>query len=351
MFTAFLMVSCSTTDADIEENSGVHEPKLIRFSVGGNMSTRNGSTRDALVKYYDDLTEKEINVTSIIRTTATSYFADEKLKYSTTNDSWGIANKYYWPAGTHFNFFARVPFGDTNISNASYNTFTYTTPSANEGQCDFLYATSYDPSEEENNVPLNFLHGLAAVSFKGLTDGTSVSVVVQNIELCNVYTRGVFTMPNVSTIADSDGNITEGVWSSLSQKGNLNAGVATDGVTLTSLETLDITNTGGEIKVIPQSVSKWVITEGKATEQTKGYLIIHCRLIDNGFYLAGSADTFGKIYVPFEETFDAGKHYTYTLKFGIGYDESGKRNEIHLTMSSTITDWNRETINFDKHVL
>ena len=49
--------------------------------------------------------------------------------------------------------------------------------------------------------------------------------------------------------------------------------------------------------------------------------------------------------------FEQGKHYTYTLIFGVGYDEGGRANVIHLDMSSTITDWNREIINFDKNVL
>lgn len=354
---SLFILSCSSDDVDTIPEWKVMptEQKHISFIVGTDGKSLKNNTRSAIVQYYDDFLDKEIKV-SCQKTSGTSYFSDEKITYTTNNDSWNMGHKYYWPYNTELDFFARAPFDDPNVSNiTSAKSFTYTVPYYNSEQRDFMFAASYGANcGTDGSVPLNFLHGLSAISFKGKTSGNTVSVVVSGIELCNVYCQGIFEMPTTSTYGDTNGNLPSCSWTSLSSLGSLSAGVADGGVSLSALETVEISSSDGVITLIPQSLTAWDKT-GKATDsgQTGSYLIIHCRLIDNGFYLAGSASTFGKIYVPFgnPDGFEQGKHYTYTLIFGVGYDEGGRANVIHLDMSSTITDWNREIINFDKNVL
>lgn len=347
------LAACSSTDSDVSGKNEMADGngKLIKFSVPSTQLSSSGTstTRAKLLEYYDDFAEENIQVTAL-RTSGSGFFTDERVGYVSADDSWIMDNKYYWPPGYEFNFFARAPYGDTNISSASAQSFVYTVPAANNQQKDFMYAATYNPNSTDGTVQLNFLHGLSAISFRGKTEGTTVSVVVSDIEICNVYRSATFTMPTATTTKEEGVASPQGSWSGLSSLGSLHSGVDPEGVTLSSLETFDITLETGGITMIPQALTAWDRTS-KATEQSGCYLIVHCRLVDNGFYLAGSADTYGEIYFPFSENFEAGKHYTYTLTFGVGYDESGKKNEIHLTMTSTIVDWNRETINFDKKIL
>ena len=59
--------------------------------------------------------------------------------------------------------------------------------------------------------------------------------------------------------------------------------------------------------------------------------------------MLGSADAYGKIYVPFNIDWAIGKKYTYLLNFGTGsggYDESGEELMNYITFSvSSVETW------------
>ena len=351
MALAALLTACS---ADNEAGSDVPSEtsgQLICFDVmpawHQAKASKASSTRTPIVNYYDDFLELPVQVSALFHADESSYFADQRMTYNNTTEIWSTDKKYYWPLND-LDFYAHMPYNDTNLTpTANAKAFNYTTPTANSSQNDFMYAVNYQVAKTNEAVQLNFLHALSAISFRATTEGPTVSVVIKGIRLCNVKTQGTFTYPSSSTTGEDGGPV--GTWSLGNTLGNLEAGITE--TTLSSAETLDVTSEDGVMTLIPQNLATaWDMT-GKATEQAGGYLVINCRLIDNGFYMAGSADTFGDVYVPFSGNFEQGKHYTYTLTFGIGYDVEGKQNQIHLTMESTIIDWNRETINFDKFIL
>ena len=81
-----------------------------------------------------------------------------------------------------------------------------------------------------------------------------------------------------------------------------------------------------------------------ASAQTGSYLVIHCHLKFNNHDFAGSDTTYGDIYVPYGGTFEAGKHYTVSLDFGMGYDVDGQTQKVVVGLTAKITPWTDDVI-------
>ena len=69
------------------------------------------------------------------------------------------------------------------------------------------------------------------------------------------------------------------------------------------------------------------------------YLSITCKIQQSGVYLLGSADSYGAIYVPFGDTWVAGKRHIYTLIFGGGYTDQGEAVLNPIQFDAETTGW------------
>lgn len=348
-----LLAACSNSDPS-DPAQQPKEDNLITFSVNIDPADNKPSTtRGSLVEFYDDLAERDISVTSIMADENT-YFSNNKL--ICTDGLWNTTVKNYWPPSQSLDFYAHLPFVDENINNATYNSFDYNLPKDNSGQYDLMYAITKGKTKGQE-VQLNFKHALAALTFNAKTESSGLVVVISGIDLCNVMTKGTFNYPSSSTTGTTDDSGNPiisplGSWTNIGTKGTLSAGIIE--TTLTT-EALSVTSPDGALMLLPQTITAW----NRGTDdnplpisETDSYLVIHCSLLSNGLYLAGSEDnTDGLVYVPYGETFEVGKHYSVTLSFGLGYTSDGRTNQIKVSLESTITDWNREDVNFDKKIL
>ena len=335
------MANCTSND-DPEFSD---TDRQISYDINVGWFNGQSVTRGALV---NALTSGSLWISSKIHGTTTYYFEKEVLSYGT--DSWTTVNKYLWPDPASLqtlDFFAFYPSGDTNWTASSGATWTYTTPQANADQKDLMYAASLNQAKSTNGgvVPLNMKHALSAISFAAETQSSGLTVTIKGINVCNVNTTGTFVFPDASTVSDAGDNVNR--WTSVGTKGNLSAGIATTTLTTTS-QTLMATN--GAVLMLPQTLTKWNLTDGDVTEQTGSYLAIQCRIVSNSIYVVGDAEHDGVVYVPFEGTFEAGKHYQFDMTFGFGYKPDGSSYGLIVHIYSSIKPWTITTITPDRPI-
>ena len=210
---------------------------------------------------------------------------------------------------------------------------------------DVMYAMAKGQTKDMNNgiVKFNFKHILSQVVFKAKTEYANMQVDIKEIKIYNVKIAGVFTLP-----AAADGT---GSWSDLD---DLPSGVS-DLYNLTVVQNANITVNGNATVADittntpmlnrPQTLTAWNVSETatktttQANEAKQCYLSISCTIRQNGVYLLGSADSYGTIYVPFGDTWGAGKRHIYTLIFGGGYTDQGEAVLNPIQFDAKTTDW------------
>ena len=325
--------SCTSND----EPESLDNDREIAYSVSTEWFNSPSETRGALL---NALSSGSMWITSKITGTSTTYFEKEVLSFG--SGAWNTANKYLWPdvsTGQTLDFYAIYPSGDTNWTASSGNTWTYATPQANASQKDVMYATSMAQKKNSNSgiVPLNMKHALSAVSFSAKTQSSSMAVTVSGVDICNVNTTGTFNFPTTSTTSTSDPYVNR--WTNVGTKGTLSAGITTTTLNNTSSQLL--TATDGAVLMLPQTLTKWNLADGNAnaSTQTGSFLKISCRILSNSSPVVGDASTDGEVYVPFEGTFEAGKHYQIDMTFGFGYKENGQSYGLVVYLYSSITPW------------
>ena len=367
---AMLLIACSENEStNPTGNSGnewIPQRKsiLLKYDISnGQLREKNSTTRSDVVEYNNDLENYDISVTATLTEEGSSseetYFSDV-LQFE---HGWSFPHNYYWPAGKQINSYALAPHNPIGVvTSNSVNTLNYTVPYDNSDQCDLMYAytdrstlssnNESESEEEAESITLCFLHALASLGFKAKTESNNISVEIAGIDVCNVYKTGTFTFPSTTTF---DG-MTVGelcTWSNLSDRGDISAGITVS--TLSTLENLDLTGISGRLMMLPQTLTAWdpgTEESPVAISNNVNYLRIHCKLMSNGRYFTGTASTYGDLYVPFSGVFEMGKHYSYTLEFGTGYNADGTENaRVEIALSATITDWNSEVRVFDQIVL
>ena len=210
---------------------------------------------------------------------------------------------------------------------------------------DVMYAMAKGQTKDMNNgiVKFNFKHILSQVVFKAKTEYANMQVDIKEIKIYNVKIAGVFTLP-----AAADGT---GSWSDLD---DLPSGVS-DLYNLTVVQNANITVNGNATVADittntpmlnrPQTLTAWNVSETatktttQANEAKQCYLSISCKIRQNGVYLLGSADSYGTIYVPFGDTWVAGKRHIYTLIFGGGYTDQGEAVLNPIQFDAETTGW------------
>ena len=205
---------------------------------------------------------------------------------------------------------------------------------------DVMYAMAKGQTKDMNNgiVKFNFKHILSQVVFKAKTQYDNMQVDIDMIKIHNFKFAGAFTLP---ATAEETGS-----WSS-SDLAFPHAFTVVKNANITvnsNTEATDIT-TNTPMLNIPQELTAWKVSETatksklEADNAKQCYLEIACKIRQSGAYLLGSASEYKTIYVPFGDTWVAGKRHIYTLIFGGGYDDQGEAVLNPIRFDAETTGW------------
>ena len=205
---------------------------------------------------------------------------------------------------------------------------------------DVMYAIAKGQTKATNNgvVKFNFKHILSQVVFKAKTQYDNMQVDIDMIKIHNFKFAGAFTLP---ATAEETGS-----WSS-SDLAFPHAFTVVKNANITvnsNTEATDIT-TNTPMLNIPQELTAWKVSETatksklEADNAKQCYLEIACKIRQSGAYLLGSASEYKTIYVPFGDTWVAGKRHIYTLIFGGGYDDQGEAVLNPIRFDAETTGW------------
>lgn len=215
---------------------------------------------------------------------------------------------------------------------------------------DVMYAIAKGQTKATNNgvVKFKFKHILSQVVFKAKTQYANMRVDIRDIKIHNIRFSGVFTLP-----AAADGT---GSWSSPDLTFPHAFTVVKDkSITVEGNTTATDISTSSPMLNIPQELTAWKVSETatksklEADNAKQCYLEITCKIRQSGVYLLGSASEYKTIYVPFGDTWGAGKRHIYTLIFGGGYTDQGKAVLNPIQFDAETTGW-VEAANSDVNV-
>lgn len=208
---------------------------------------------------------------------------------------------------------------------------------------DVMYGIAKAQTKNTNNgvVKFTFKHILSQVVFKARTELASMKATVKSIEISNLKMGGKFTLPNDASSAPSVGNWDPHKDEDSDGKYITQAFTVVTGksIEVASNETaVDISSTT-PLFVIPQTLTKWVVSGGTKSKHDadiakQSYLIINCKLEQNGITLHD-----GFLYVPFGDSWQPGKRYIYTLIFGGGYDDEGDPILKPIEFDAEVEEW------------
>ena len=204
---------------------------------------------------------------------------------------------------------------------------------------DVMYAMAKDRTKDMNNgvVKFNFKHILSQVVFKAKTEYDNMQVDIDMIKIHNIKFAGAFTLP---ATAEETGS-----WS-LSDLTffNMFTVVKDKSITVEGNTTATDISTSSPMLNIPQKLTAWTVsgaskTKKGADDAKQCYLEIACKIRQSGAYLLGSASEYKTIYVPFGDTWVAGKRHIYTLIFGGGYTDQGEAVLNPIQFDAETTGW------------
>ncbi len=220
-------------------------------------------------------------------------FMDNVTVTKTGTNLWTYSPVEYWPSKQAVDFYAFAPAGwvgaDGPLAPVAYDAIS--------GSDDIVYAVSPDLtgySEMANaQVLFNFRHALSKLTVKMSSTNTGLKVVVTNVTMSNIMTRGNFYFPSASTAGPATENST-GRWEdqntphtyimhwsqSLSERFTLTSTPAV-------IEPTGI-GRGGEMYVIPQQLVFQNQGSGSDT-----YISVQCSIYDasSGEHLWPNANT------------------------------------------------------------
>ena len=210
---------------------------------------------------------------------------------------------------------------------------------------DVMYAMAKGQTKDMNNgiVKFNFKHILSQVVFKAKTQYDNMQVDINMIKIHNVKMGGFFTLP-----ATADGT---GSWSDPadlpSEVSGLGKFTVVKDVNITVKSNTIATDISTTTPMLnrPQELTAWKVSETatksklEADNAKQCYLEIACKIRQSGAYLLGSASEYKTIYVPFGDTWVAGKRHIYTLIFGGGYTDQGEAVLNPIQFDAETTGW------------
>ncbi|RHC72870.1 fimbrillin family protein [Prevotella sp. AM34-19LB] len=342
-----LLSACSSDNelANVETTAN----NAIGFHVVGNKAETRANIIGA-----DNITSTDFNVFAFTRNedgTDGTIFMGEKanqlgqkgIKIVNKSGEWDYANDadiHYWPANTALNFYAVSPgsfekveenmemtnvYGwniNNNTKTISYSPLDEYAGRTDKKNLDVMYAIAPNQTQTKENggrVKFQFKHILSQVVFKAKTQLENMEVEINEIKIHNPWTKGTYTLPKTSS--------EKGTWELTAPT----VGSKWGAFTVVTGKKITVTSNGADISVdgpmlfVPQELTAWDVKKTKAEADTEHqvYLEITCKIKQETEYVFGSATEYKTLYVPFGQTWEQGKRYTYTLIFGGGYDDHG----------------------------
>ena len=204
---------------------------------------------------------------------------------------------------------------------------------------DVMYAIAKGQTKDKNNgvVKFNFKHILSQVVFKAKTQYDNMQVDIDMIKIHNFKFAGAFTLP---ATAEETGS-----WSSSDLAfPHAFTVVKNANITVNSNTAATDISTNTPMLNIPQTLTAWTVSAPnksklEADNAKQCYLEISCKIRQSGAYLLGSASEYKTIYVPFGDTWVAGKRHIYTLIFGGGYTDQGEAVLNPIQFDAETTGW------------
>ena len=277
----------------------------------------------------------------------------------------------YWPQ-ENMDFYAYFPYsaqGDVFAqSDASGDVMTITNES---GDQDILFPRESGVSQT-NYVPLHFKHALSklkAVYIK--VNAVDVQVEVKKITFLNTSTKGKIKVDYSGNASyETTLNDVPRSFDFTSEPKtityNANPSTTDEGVELFDNDDngyIFATNTNLQHNVKGTGKSLWSAGDktslGSSTLPNSSLVCMEldCKVIAAGHYLVGSADTYGKMYIPMHGTSSnnadisellAGRRYTYkvVMESNVGYKENGDPIMLAPIRFSVneVTEWNDVTV-------
>ena len=353
-----LLMGCSDEEiANVETSS--------RNAIGFNVLSNAAETR-ATPTTPDNLKNTDFDVfaftgdgTAFMGKVDTE-FGHDGVNIVYNNGKWDYKNASdlrYWPTGA-LDFYAFNPGtvsedmmmnymweASGTVQKISYTCIDEYGANTGHANYDVMYAIAKGQEKDMNNgiVKFNFKHILSQVVFKAKTEYDNMQVDINMIKIHNVKMGGFFTLP-----ATADGT---GSWSDPadlpSEVSGLGKFTVVKDVNITVKSNTIATDISTTTPMLnrPQELTAWKVSETatksklEADNAKQCYLEIACKIRQSGAYLLGSASEYKTIYVPFGDTWVAGKRHIYTLIFGGGYTDQGVAVLNPIQFDAETTDW------------
>ena len=353
-----LLMGCSDEEiANVETSS--------RNAIGFNVLSNAAETR-ATPTTPDNLKNTDFDVfaftgdgTAFMGKVDTE-FGHDGVNIVYNNGKWDYKNASdlrYWPTGA-LDFYAFNPGtvsedmmmnymweASGTVQKISYTCIDEYGANTGHANYDVMYAMAKGQTKDMNNgiVKFNFKHNLSQVVFKAKTQYDNMQVDINMIKIHNVKMGGFFTLP-----ATADGT---GSWSDPadlpSEVSGLGKFTVVKDVNITVKSNTIATDISTTTPMLnrPQELTAWKVSETATKSKVEAdnakqcYLEIACKIRQSGAYLLGSASEYKTIYVPFGDTWVAGKRHIYTLIFGGGYNDQGEAVLNPIQFDAETTDW------------
>ena len=353
-----LLMGCSDEEiANVETSS--------RNAIGFNVLSNAAETR-AIPTTPSNLTDTDFDVfaftgdgTAFMGKVDTE-FGHDGVNIVYNNGKWDYKNASdlrYWPTGA-LDFYAFNPGtvsedmmmnymweASGTVQKISYTCIDEYGANTGHANYDVMYAMAKGQTKDMNNgiVKFNFKHILSQVVFKAKTQYDNMQVDINMIKIHNVKMGGFFTLP-----ATADGT---GSWSDPadlpSEVSGLGKFTVVKDVNITVKSNTIATDISTTTPMLnrPQELTAWKVSETATKSKVEAdnakqcYLEIACKIRQSGAYLLGSASEYKTIYVPFGDTWVAGKRHIYTLIFGGGYNDQGEAVLNPIQFDAETTDW------------
>ena len=369
-----LLASCVETSMDFDMPEESYE---VSFSP-------DISTDDSFTDYVSKTTRATVTTNSSMKTfgvytyetlrnfdqsTSTPEFMCNQ-KVEKQSSLWVYDPIKMWPGKVgdiyiaRLSFFAYSPYAATGDVNSPIKLTTttqtkgcpkisYIVPDKIKDQIDFLVAdplynkTMADRDPKTKNLLVNFKHALSSISFTGTLNANLDSAKVTKIIQKNFLNTGEINYTNTSFTCDAIGT-TKSDYELEYNSGLKNLALTQKNVTENIMET------GQKLMVIPQNTYSVVTTTtetpgkwpwSKPTITTTTETIYTSIYLEIDYYLPFSDGGPVKIIREFNlntlisGSLEMGKHYTINLTMG------DIDNLTDLTVSCSIVDWNKVTVN------
>ncbi|MCD8208930.1 MAG: leucine-rich repeat protein [Bacteroidales bacterium] len=378
-FYLFGLCALALAACSIDETVQVNDTDAVKFKVTA--ATRAAAT-----------TTNNLESFSVWAWNGETLFMDDVVA-TKSGSSFVTSPLYFWPTGT-VDFYALTPSttttgvedgveyayigGEFTYTDDEDPTWAYTgyvgkaqiaqgnisldvyIPGAAENQLDLCYAVTKEQSS--GTVSMNFRHALSQIVFKAMNTNSEMTVDIEGISVCSVYSHGTYALPTVNTttnlptddlgtsgIADSQGS-----WATTEDhKARFVAGITAttlDGVTD---EAVTLTSDDGSLMLLPQEVEAWDPDADATDTELGAYIRINCAVTEDGATIwptesEADANGYGEIAVPVDIAWEEGWRYTYTIIFGdgLGYyppdDENGEPGDpvlVPITFTVSVDEF------------